>query len=144
MKSDFLKECLSGLPPIPHNQFAEAYCKRCLNQECGRSLGSVSKMADRAANWVENLFVNVKRVKDSDVGMEGIRFESIEDNSPPVIVQVPEKFEVVQVQESKPVIIDPGVVQGNKNPFVTQVPKEKTEEVEPKAKEGATFTFGDE
>jgi hypothetical protein len=66
MKADFLKECHGEITakagmPVPLNDFMNEYCRICQNKDCGRSAGSNSLMFNRAINWQNRLFLDVKQ-----------------------------------------------------------------------------------
>jgi hypothetical protein len=66
MKADFLKECHSEVSakaghPVALNDLMNEFCRICQNKDCGRSAGSNSLMFNRAVNWQNRLFINVKQ-----------------------------------------------------------------------------------
>lgn len=64
-RQDFLgTECeLSGMT-IP--EFTEAFCVRCSQPECSRSLFGTSKFDQRVQNWEKRLFTEVPRMNAED------------------------------------------------------------------------------
>lgn len=71
MPQDFLgKEC--ALQGLSIQEFQEAFCSRCLNKDCGRSIAGKSKFEQRVNSWEERLFTEVPRMAPNDPRFEGI------------------------------------------------------------------------
>lgn len=67
--------------------FQEAFCGRCAQPECTRSLFGKSRFDQRVHNWEERLFTNIPRMDPSDprfVGISGQRFVSVQTSPPGV------------------------------------------------------------
>lgn len=89
-KNDFLKECMSELPPIPIDEFNKGYCLLCGNHDCSRSAANNSKFEIRVNSWKERLFTNVNRANDRDPNFESIRqkkFLPILNNGGPINIE---------------------------------------------------------
>lgn len=66
-KSDHLSACLRSLPePLPLEAFKQAYCDRCIQPECTRSLAAESRFEARTATWRERLFSNPASMAPDD------------------------------------------------------------------------------
>jgi len=61
---DFLRECNDHGVAI--KDFEEAFCKRCYQPECSRSLFGGMKFDQRVSTWLDRLFVNPPRLDPSD------------------------------------------------------------------------------
>lgn len=66
-KQDFYDDCSSGFgstrPTV--EQLAEAWCNRCSNTECSRSLGK-TKFEQKVETWEDRLFLHTPRMSPSD------------------------------------------------------------------------------
>lgn len=98
--------CELGGLPIP--EFQEAFCSRCTQPECTRSLTSTSKFDQRVQNWEERLFIKVPRMSKDDPRYEpivtmGQKFQTLETS------QSSEWVDPNQM-ERKPMIVVPGNV----------------------------------
>ncbi len=85
-KQDYLRECNDKGVPLP--DFAEAFCSRCLQPECTRSLHGKMKFDQRVATWEDRLFRNVPRLDASDPrysAIAGQRFINIDTSRTPEI-----------------------------------------------------------
>lgn len=63
-KSDLLAECNNLKAPL--QDFAEAFCSRCLQGDCTRSQSGKSRFEQRVSTWEERLFTNVVRMNQKD------------------------------------------------------------------------------
>lgn len=61
-KNDYLAVCNNH--GVPLADFAESFCKRCLNPECSRS--SQGSFAQRVSNWQERLFLHPSKMDPAD------------------------------------------------------------------------------
>ena len=101
MKPDYLKECMSEVGNIPLDQFNQAYCLRCGNQECIRSKINNS-FESRVKTWEERLFKNPPRAKDDDPRFNNIRskqFKPIGKHS--MEVHTTQQIPVIQLNKPK-------------------------------------------
>lgn len=73
MKNDFLRECMAEVGILPINEFTQAYCLRCVNQECSRSAGNQHLFVQRAENWKKRLFTEVIRANENDPQFAEVR-----------------------------------------------------------------------
>lgn len=84
-RQDFLGAAcqLQGISP---EEFKAAYCSRCMQSECTRSLVSASKFDHRVNTWEDRLFLNPPRMNEQDprfASISGIKFVSVEGAAPP-------------------------------------------------------------
>jgi hypothetical protein len=79
MRQDYLRECnVQGVALVDFNA---AFCKRCTQPACVRSMHGKSKFDERVTTWRERLFENVPQMDSSDPRFVEIRskmFKSIE------------------------------------------------------------------
>ena len=61
---DYLGECNDQ--KVPLEDFKLAFCDRCLQPECSRSLHGTSKFDQRVSTWVERLVTKVPRMDPAD------------------------------------------------------------------------------
>lgn len=61
---DFYKEC-NNLA-VPPQEFEAAFCKRCYQPECTRSLFGIMKFDQRVATWHDRLFANPPQMDPTD------------------------------------------------------------------------------
>lgn len=64
-KRDFLAECSGDLGLTPQDVQA-AFCFRCLQAECSRSLSGKSGFEARTSTWENRLFTSVPRMNEGD------------------------------------------------------------------------------
>jgi len=51
---------------VPLEDFKRAFCDRCLNQQCSRSVAGQSRFEQRTATWYQRLFENPDRLDERD------------------------------------------------------------------------------
>ena len=61
---DHIRECNGH--KIAEDDFARAWCARCLREDCTRSIKGKSRFEARVSTWQERLFTNVPRLDASD------------------------------------------------------------------------------
>jgi len=84
-RRDLLRECNDQKVPV--EDFELAFCKRCYQPECPRSIFGTMKFDQRVATWHERLFTQVPRMDPSDprVGVFGAKlFQMVEPPIPGV------------------------------------------------------------
>lgn len=120
-KRDFFKECNTVNAPV--DDFNLAFCSRCYQPECTRSLHGKTKFDVRTSTWLDRLFVNPPRMDSTDPRFESFRAQSFFMIQPPapgqmgswgdprdlVSIQVPVTVKAptppqLPQQEAKPVI----------------------------------------
>jgi len=74
MKTDMLAEC-NNLK-VPFQDFAEAFCSRCLQKDCTRSQAGKSRFEARISTWEDRLFNNVAKMDPSDERYKEISAQS--------------------------------------------------------------------
>jgi len=85
-RRDQLAECNTEREAIP--VFQEAWCRRCINPECTRSLYGQSRFDLRVNSWEERLFRNPPRMDASDPRFQqiaGKRFLSLDVGPAPEV-----------------------------------------------------------
>lgn len=60
--SDFYAECNPQNLP----DFGDAYCVKCFQRECSRSIVNKTSFEGRVRNWEERLFTNPSRISEDD------------------------------------------------------------------------------
>lgn len=82
-RQDFLSECntVDLGPKLTEDEFGLAFCSRCVNKECQRSLtGDAYEL--RTSGWEKRLFLDVPRTEPNDPRYEGIRAQKFIDTQP--------------------------------------------------------------
>jgi len=69
-KQDYLGLC--NETKIPFQDFMAAFCSRCFQQDCSRSMHGNSRFEDRALNWESRLFTQVSKLDPQDERFRGI------------------------------------------------------------------------
>lgn len=85
-RADLLGECIPQ--GMPHDAFKEAWCNRCLNQDCVRSAVGKSRFETRIQDWEEKLFKNPPVMAPNDplyVNIVGKKFITIDPGRMPEI-----------------------------------------------------------
>src|SRR5688572_27792432 len=84
-RTDFLKECMSDVGPMPLDQFNRTFCAQCANRDCSRNGAQNLAFDHRVNNWKTILFDAVPRAQDTDVQYDPIRlkrFLPLDPNGP--------------------------------------------------------------
>ncbi len=86
-KADFLLECNDQ--NVPEEDFRLAFCVRCRNPECQRSVLNADRFSGRVQNWQDRLFLKVPRLDPADPRAQEIhaqKFITLGEPEPPVEV----------------------------------------------------------
>lgn len=119
-RRDLLHECNDQKIPIV--DFDLAFCKRCYQPDCTRSIYGTMKFDQRVATWHERLFSHVPRMDPADPRASEIQAKLFQMVEPPIpgvmsgwddprvvkssLVSVPDQLEPVEPQ-SAPVTPEP-------------------------------------
>lgn len=145
---DFTQECNNQ--GVPEHDFRLAFCDRCQNHACQKSLPNrADKYTNRVLNWEKRLFLEVPRkspTEDPSVAtIAAQKFGEVNltrwadpHSSPKTLVQVPSNFELAPVVNAVRPSLD-FARKNTPNPGPVTLPGEKTNVVKP----GATFQFED-
>ena len=85
-RRDLLGECNTESEALPI--FQEAWCRRCINPECTRSMFGASKFDIRVRTWEDRLFRNPPKMAPTDPRFQGIagkKFLTLNQGSVPDI-----------------------------------------------------------
>lgn len=85
-RRDELKACNDQ--GIPLEDFKLAFCDRCLNPECTRSVAGQSRFEQRVSTWYERLFKAPDRLNEADPRFTQIRAKRFIDVDPGPIPEV--------------------------------------------------------
>jgi len=71
MKKDFIQQCMqetmsAAKSTIPINEFTMAFCSKCFNPDCTRSMHGDTKFDYRTQNWESILFKDAKIIDKTD------------------------------------------------------------------------------
>lgn len=97
MKSDYLKECMTGFDRTPIDVFNNSYCRVCINPQCSRSSAG-SAFNKRVNDWESRLFLNVPRADGKDPKFDHIRSKHfISPSADPLIINsIPEPVRTIE------------------------------------------------
>lgn len=85
-KRDLLQVCMKSVPGLPIPEFKQAFCDRCLQSECSRSLQADSRFEARVSTWYERLFEKPDQLPQDDP-----RFAQIKEKASKFIEITPER-----------------------------------------------------